>query len=207
VRLHCFHAAAERFVVPVLAKLTSDHPRIVLDVTIDDTVVDLVKGGFDAAIRLGEVIERDMVRIPLGGVIHRVAVAAPAYLALHGIPAQPQDLLGHRCIRWRWPGRSQPYEWEFCESEQWFAVAVDGPVIANDRLFVLRAALDGVGVAFLKEASVAPFVADGRLVTLLDRWSAPFPGFHLCYPRQQASSPVVRAVVDAITSEAEGLRD
>lgn len=200
VRLHCFHAAAEHFVAPVLAHLTRDHPRIVLDVTIDDTVVDLVDGGFDAAIRLGEVIERDLVAVPLGGPIRQVAVASPAYLAQHGTPAQPSDLLDHRCIRWRWPGQQQPYEWEFCENERWFTVAVDGPVIANDRAFVLQAALDGVGIAFLKEASVAPFVAEGRLVPLLDRWSAAFPGFHLCYPRQQVSSPVFRIVVDALTS-------
>lgn len=202
VRIHCFHAAAEQFVSPILAKLTRDYPRIVLDIAVDDTVVDLVEGGFDAAIRLGEVIEHDMVVLPLGGEIRQVAIAAPAYLALHGTPQEPHDLLGHQCIRWRWPGQKQPYDWEFSEDGRWFAVAVEGPLIANDRSFVLQAALDGVGVAFLKEASVAQFVADGRLVMLLDRWSAPFPGFHLCYPRQRISSRAVQAVVDAITSEA-----
>ena len=205
VRLHCFHAAAERFVAPVLAKLTRDHPRIVLDLTIDDTVVDLVGGGFDAAIRLGEVIERDMVALPLGGRIRQVAVAAPAYLKSHGTPERPRDLLGHRCVRWRWPGHRQPYDWEFCENDRWFQIAVDGPVIANDRAFVLQAALDGVGIAFLKEASVDQLVSDGRLVRLLEQWSAPFPGFHLCYPRQRISSRVVQAVVDAIVDGADAL--
>lgn len=202
VRIHCFHAAAEQFVCPILAKLTRDYPRIVLDITVDDTVVDLVEGGFDAAIRLGEVIEHDMVVLPLGGEIRQVAIAAPAYLARHGTPEEPHDLLGHQCIRWRWPGQKQPYDWEFSEDGRWFAVAVEGPLIANDRSFVLQAALDGIGVAFLKEASVAQFVADGQLVMLLDRWSAPFPGFHLCYPRQRISSRAVQAVVDAITSGA-----
>jgi len=202
VRIHCFHAAAERFVSPILATLTRNYPRIVLDITVDDTVVDLVEGGFDAAIRLGEVIEHDMVALPLGDEIRQVVVAAPTYLARHGTPQEPRDLLAHQCIRWRWPGRKQPYEWEFSEDGRWFAVAVEGPLIANDRSFVLQAALDGVGIAFLKEASAAPFVADGRLMMLLNRWSAPFPGFHLCYPRQRISSRAVQAVVDAITSGA-----
>jgi len=202
VRLHCFHAAAEQFVLPILAKLTRDHPRIILDLTVDDTVVDLVEGGFDAAIRLGEVIEHDMVALPLGGEIRQLVVAAPAYLARHGTPQAPRDLLGHQCIRWRWPGQKQPYEWEFSADGRWFAVAVEGPLIANDRSFVLQAALNGVGIAFLEEASVAPLVTDGRLVILLDRWSAPFPGFHLCYPRQRISSRAVQAVVEAITSGA-----
>jgi DNA-binding transcriptional LysR family regulator len=198
LRLHCFQAAAELFISPILHDFTRTYPKIVLDLTIDDTVLDLVAGGFDAAIRIGEVIERDMVTVPLGGEIRQFAVATPAYLAEHGAPATPKDLLDHRCIRWRWPGRSNPYAWEFCEDGRWFAVAVDGPVIASSRAFTLDAALAGVGIALLKEGAVAPYLADGRLVALLEPWSAPFPGFYLCYPQQRHMSPALSALVGAL---------
>jgi DNA-binding transcriptional LysR family regulator len=198
IRLHCFHAAAELFVAPILHDFTRAYPKIVLDLTIDDTVVDLVAEGYDAAIRIGEVIERDMVVIPLGDDIRQIAVASPAYLAEHGAPAFPKDLLAHRCIRWRWPGQSTPYAWEFHERGRWFAVSVDGPVICSSRSFTLEAALAGVGIAFLKESSVSAHLAAGRLVALLEDWSAPFPGFCLCYPRQNHMAPPLRVLVHAL---------
>jgi DNA-binding transcriptional LysR family regulator len=200
VRLHCFHAAAETFVAPVLPALARRHPRIVLDLVIDDTVVDLVADGYDAGIRVGEVVERDLVALPLGGDLRQIAVAAPAYIEAHGAPKMPRDLLRHRCIRWRWPGQSSPYAWEFCEDGRWFSVSVDGPLISSDRAFTLRAALDGVGIAFLKEATVRSLIDDGRLVPLLERWSAPFPGFFVCHPRQRRMAPALGAVIEAIVA-------
>lgn len=200
VRLHCFHAAAEMFVAPILPSFTRAYPEIVLDVTIDDTVVDIVANGYDAAIRIGEVIERDMVAVRLGGDIRQLAVASPDYLARHGTPQTPKDLLDHRCIRWRWPGQDAPYAWEFFDDDRWFSVTVDGPLIASSRGFTREAALAGIGIAFLKEASVADAIDDGRLVPLLDRWSAPFPGFYLCYPQQRQMAPALRVALDAIAA-------
>ncbi|MGK2284520.1 LysR family transcriptional regulator [Pedomonas sp. V897] len=198
VRLHCFHSAARQFIAPILHDFTRGYPNIVLDLTIDDRVIDFVAEGFDAAIRIGEVIERDMVAIPLGREIRQIAVASPAYLAEHGTPATPRELLKHRCIQWRWPGQSTPYAWEFHENGRWFAVSVDGPVISSSRSFTIEAALAGVGIAFLEEKSVAAHLADRRLVALLEEWSAPFPGFYLCYPRQSVMPPALRALVDAL---------
>ncbi|TGX53531.1 LysR family transcriptional regulator [Sphingomonas gei] len=203
VRLHCFHAAADSFVVPVLPALARDYPEILLDLTLDDTVVDIVAGGYDAGIRIGEVIERDMVAIRLGGEIRQLAVASPAYLAEHGTPGIPKDLLDHRCIRWRWPGHESTYAWEFFEDGHWFSVGVDGPLITSSRAVMLEAALAGVGIAFLKEESVAGAFADGRLIPLLAEWSVPFPGYYLCYPQQRQMAPALRAVVDAITASSE----
>ena len=200
VRMHCFHAAAGMFVAPILPALTRDYPKIVLDMTIDDTVIDFVANGYDAAIRIGEVIERDMVAIRLGGDIRQLAVASPDYLAEHGVPQAPKDLLDHRCIRWRWPGQETPYAWEFFEDGRWFSVAVDGPLITSSRAFTLDAALAGIGIAFLKQEAVVDAIADGRLVPLLDRWSAPFPGFYLCYPQQRNMAPPLRVLIDAIAS-------
>ena len=149
VRLHCFHAAADRFVVPILPRLARAFPDITLDLTIDDTVVDIVGSGYDAAIRIGEVIERDMVALRLGEDIRQLAVAAPAYLAEHGVPQTPKDLLQHRCIRWRWPGQPGPYAWEFFEKGHWFSVAVEGPLITSSRAVRVDAARAGIGIAFL----------------------------------------------------------
>ena len=198
VRVHCFRAAADLFIAPILASFHNAFPDIVLDLTIDDAVVDLVQGGFDVGIRVAELIERDMVAVRLGGDLRQIAVASPAYVTLHGAPRTPQDLLRHRCIRWRWPGQTTPYAWEFNESGRWFSIVVKGPLIASSRELGLRAALDGVGIAFVKINSVADEIAQGRLVPLLERWSAPFAGFFLCYPQQRHMAPGVRAFIDAL---------
>lgn len=204
VRIHAFRIAAALFLEPMLAVFARDYPEIVLDITVDDSIVDIVAAGFDAAIRLGEVIERDMVALRLGPELRQFAVASPIYLAAHGTPATPQDLLRHRCIRWRWPGHELPYAWEFCEDGRWFTVAVDGPLIASSRDFGVSAAVSGVGIAFAVEEAVARHIAEGKLVPLLERWSAPFPGFFLCYPQQRHMAPALRAFVKTLRSVSTG---
>ena len=203
VRVHCFRTAAELFVRPILRSFNEQYPDIILDVTIDDEVVDIVSGRYDVAIRIGEVIERDMVAVKLGPDLRQIAVASPDYLGRRGAPQHPRDLLSHSCIGWRWPGHEVPYKWEFQEDGQWFDVGVQGPVIANSKEFCLAAALDGVGIAFPTDQLSAPYVAEGRLVRLLERWSAPFPGFFLCYPQQRNMAPAVRAFIDCVKTEGE----
>lgn len=198
VRIHAFRSAAERYIEPILPAFTEAYPEVTLDVTLDDAVVDIVAGGFDAAIRIGEVIERDMIATPLGGDMRQIAVATPAYLALHGRPEHPRDLVGHRCIRWRWPGHANPYMWEFFENGLWFEVAVSGPLIANDKEMGLRATLQGVGIGFVVESAVEGYIAAGRLTPLLERWSATFPGMFLCYPQQRQMAPALRAFIEAV---------
>lgn len=198
VRIHSFRTAAELFLTPMLADFAKAYPAIVLDITLDDAAIDFVSAGFDAAIRLGEIIEKDMVAIRLGPQLRQIAVASPAYVAAHGAPTTPTDLLSHTCIRWRWPGHEAPYAWEFFENDRWFSVAVSGPLIASNREFGVKAALSGLGIAFAIEEVVAPFIADGRLVPLLEPWSARFPGFVLCYPQQRHMSPALRALIDVL---------
>ncbi|ALG74681.1 LysR family transcriptional regulator [Azospirillum thiophilum] len=198
VKIHSFHAAAERYIEPMLVSFTQRYPDVVLDITLDDAVVDVVAGGFDAAIRIGEVIDRDMVAVRLGPDLRQVAVAAPAYLESHGRPEHPRDLVDHRCIRWRWPGHVMPYAWEFFENGSWFEVAVDGPLIFNDKDMALRATLRGIGIGFCVEDTVRQHIAAGTLVPLLERWSAAFPGRFLCYPRQRQMAPALRAFIDAV---------
>jgi DNA-binding transcriptional LysR family regulator len=175
---------------------------VVLDITLDDEVVDIVAGGYDAAIRIGEVIERDMVAIKLGPDLRQVVVASPDYLARRGTPQHPRDLASHWCIGWRWPGREAPHKWEFLEDGKWFEVAVEGPVITNLKDFGLEAAIDGLGIAFATQQMIAPHVAAGRLVTLLEPWSGLFPGYYLCYPAQRQMAPPLRAFIDSIRAKA-----
>jgi DNA-binding transcriptional LysR family regulator len=204
VRIHCFRTAADLFLMPLLRPFHEAYPDIVLDIMLDDEVVDIVAGGYDAAIRIGEVIEQDMVAIKLGPDLLQIAVAAPDYLARRGTPQHPHDLASHCCIRWRWPGHKTPYKWEFLENGKWFEVAVEGPLITNLKDFALQAAIDGLGIAFATQQMIAPHVAAGRLVPLLEPWSAPFPGYYLCYPAQRQMAPPLRAFIDSVRSEARG---
>lgn len=201
VRIHCFRSAADLCLRPLLRIFHDAYPDVVLDLTLDDEVVDVVAGGYDAAIRIGEVIEQDMIAIKLGPELRQIAVASPDYLARRGTPGHPHDLLSHSCIRWRWPGHETTYKWEFLENGKWFEVAVDGPIITNAKDFALQAAIDGLGIAFSTQQLIAPHVAAGRLVPLLESWSAPFPGYYLCYPAQRQMAPPLRAFIDSLRSK------
>jgi DNA-binding transcriptional LysR family regulator len=198
VRIHSFRSAVQKYINPMLADFTERYPDVVLDITLDDEVTDIVAGGFDVALRIGEVIERDMVAVRLGPELRQVAVATSGYLARHGRPEHPRDLIHHRCIRWRWPGRSTPYAWEFFENGGWFSVSVEGPLIFSDKETALNATLQGIGIGFPVEDTVADHIAEGRLVSLLEPWSAPFPGMFICYPQQRQMAPALRVFIDAV---------
>jgi len=133
VRIHVNRLAADVHLRPVLGAFAERHPQITLDITVDDAVVDIVAGGYDVAIRLGEVIERDMISLRLGPALRQIAVASPSYIAAYGAPDNPRDLHAHRCIRWRWAGRPNVYNWTFVQDGTSFEVAVDGPLIVNER--------------------------------------------------------------------------
>lgn len=205
VRVHSFRAAATLFLDPILAGFADAYPDVTLDITLDDSVAELVAGRYDAALRIGEVIERDMIAVRLGPDIRQIAVAAPSYVERFGRPATPRELVEHRCIRWRWPGHSGTYLWEFWEKDAWFEVAVDGPLIVNDKEMALRAALDGVGIAFLSDWRIAQEVSQGLLVPMLEDWSAPFPGHHLCYTRQRQMAPALRVFIDYVREHSKTL--
>ena len=203
VRIHSFRLGAALFLAPMLAPFIAEHPDIILEIAYDDTVVDLVADGFDIGIRLGEVIARDMVAVRLGPDLRQVAIASPWYLAAHGRPTTPSDLLDHRCIRWRWPGERSPYKWEFHDSGRYFEVAVQGPLIVDDIPSAIQAAVHGIGIAFAAEEAITAYTTPGDVEPLLERWTATFPGFHLCYPGTRHISPAVRVVIDAIMNHAE----
>lgn len=202
VRVHTFRSAVQKHIEPILAAFTDRYPDVLLDITVDDEVIDIVGGGFDVALRIGEVIERDMVAVRLGSELRQIAVATPGYLSRRGHPQHPSDLVNHRCIRWRWPGRSTPYAWEFLENNTWFSVSVEGPLIFSDKETALSATLQGIGIGFAIEDTVAGHIKEGRLINLLDQWCAPFPGLFICYPQQRQMAAALRAFIDTVRAGA-----
>ncbi|OLO04625.1 LysR family transcriptional regulator [Salinicola socius] len=190
---------AERFLSgPLIADFVEKYPRVTLDVTVTDEEFDIVAGGFDAGIRLGEVIEQDMVAVPLTGEQRQVAVASPNYLARHGQPARPQELVYHRCIGWRPLPETAPYRWEFEGDGRAFDVAVEPQVTTNDMLWMIRTSLAGGGITFGMEETFRPYIERGELITILDEWLPPFAGFYLYYPSRRTVTSRLRALIDHV---------
>lgn len=198
IRLVATRVAARLRVVPVLARFAIAAPDVVLDLTVTDAINDFVADGFDAALRPGEVIDQDMVSIRIGPDHRQIAVASRAYLEKNGRPITPDDLQQHLCIRWRWEGRETPYAWEFWRDGNWFEVAVDGPLIVDDREVAIAAALGGVGIAFATEGEVEHHLASGHLEAVLVDWTDTFPGYHICYPKQYQMLPALRMLIDVL---------
>lgn len=190
---------AERFLSgPLLATFASAHPGVTIDVTVTDEEFDIVAAGYDAGVRLGEVIEQDMVAVPLTGDQREMAVAAPAYIAAHGAPSHPRDLVHHRCIGWRPAPNVAPHRWEFVENGIAFDVAVEPQITTNDLHLMLRAALAGGGITFALEETFIPYLETGALVPLLGDFLPPFPGFFLYFPQRRNMAPKLRALVDHV---------
>lgn len=202
VRVRCLRLPFRIYVEPVLADFHEAYPEIKLDILVDDAVVDLVASGFDVGFTLGEVMEKDMIGVRVGEDMRQIAVASPSYIAKHGQPETPRDLLSHKCVRWRWPGRTTPYNWEFCRDGEWFEVEVDGPLILSEQQMTIDAAVRGIGIAFWIERELQPLIQAGQLVALLEEWSAPFPGFFMCYPQQRQMAPALRAFIDFVKARA-----
>lgn len=200
VRLHAPRKAASALLTPHLGGFARAHPDIVLDITVDDAVIDIVEEGFDIGLRLGELLEDDMVAIKLGDDLRMCAVASPEYVAEYGIPADLSELQKHRCINWRWAGGRGIYNWEFFKDGHWTSVAVNGPLTVSCSEMAISAAVQGVGIAFWTEQVVRPLIDEGLLVPMLEKFSPFFPGWYLTYPRQRYMSAAVRAVVDFLRS-------
>ncbi|MEN5426784.1 LysR family transcriptional regulator [Stenotrophomonas pennii] len=194
---------AERFLSgPLIADFLRRYPGITLDVTVTDDESDIVAAGFDAGVRLGEVIEQDMVAIPLTGPQREVVVATPAYLAEHGMPAHPRELAAHRCIGWRPSPEVAPYRWEFVEDGRGFDVTVAPQLTTNDMLLMVRSAVAGGGITFGMQETFAPYLARGELVTMLDDYLPPFPGFFLYFPNRHNQPAKLRALIEHVRAHA-----
>jgi DNA-binding transcriptional LysR family regulator len=181
---------------PLLATFRDAHPEVRLDIVVTDEEFDIVREGYDAGVRLGEVIGQDMVTVPVSGEQRQLVVAAPAYLARFGTPAHPRDLPAHRCIGWRRAPGLAPYRWEFAEDGRDFDVAVEPEVTTNDMWLMIRLACAGGGLTFGMEESFRPWIARGELVPLLQPYCPRFPGFFLYFPSRRNLAPKLRALVD-----------
>lgn len=188
---------AEQFLSgPLIASFAEANPYVTIDITVTDKEFDIVAAGYDAGVRLGEVIEQDMIAIPITDDQREMVVASTAYLDLHGAPKHPRELVHHRCIGWRPAPNVAPYRWEFQENGIPFDVAVEPQITTNDLRLMLRTALAGGGITFAPEETFRPFVATGELVPLLSEFLPPFPGFFLYFPQRRNMAPKLRALID-----------
>jgi len=181
---------------PRLPAFLAAFPDLELDLRIDDAFVDIVADGFDAGIRIGEMVQRDMIGVRLGDELRVAVVGAPAYFAAHGKPRHPRELPAHDCINYRRRSRGEIYRWEFTEHGKDFEIAVDGRVLLDDGDLMIAAAIDGLGLAYVMEAAVRDHLAARRLVRVLDAFCEPFPGFFLYYPSRTHLSPRLAALID-----------
>jgi DNA-binding transcriptional LysR family regulator len=175
----------------IVQPFLAEYPAIQLEVALDDTHSDIVSGRFDAGIRIGFRVERDMTVLRITDDFKVLVVAAPSYLEHHAKPLHPKDLHSHNCIRYRLPWDGSVLTWTLVKGSQQTEIAVDGSFIVNDFDLMLSATLDGVGIAYLPEHMIADHIAAGRLVILLDGWSRTVPGFFLYHPsRRQPPMPL-----------------
>jgi DNA-binding transcriptional LysR family regulator len=196
LRINVPRIAAMRFIVPILGDFRRAYPDIVLTIIVDDMLTDIVEGRFDAGIRLGERLHKDMVAVKLSEELEMAAVAAPSYLEDHPIPRHPADLHHHQCINFQWPGGGNIYRWEFARGQRALEIAVNGGLTVNDTELMIRAALDGIGVAYMLDYQVRPWIEAGKLIRFLEAWSPRFPGFYLYHTSSRQVPPALRVFID-----------
>lgn len=200
LRLAVTSIAQEFLAGPMLARFAETYPQVILDVTVTDDEFDIVAHGYDAGVRLGEVIEQDMIAVPVSGPQREIAAASPAYIDRHGAPMHPSDLLDHRCIGWRPAPDTAPWRWEFEKDGSPFDVMVNPQVTTNDLNLMLRVALADGGITFAPWDCMRAHVESGALVPLLEEYLPPFAGFFLYFPQRQNMAPKLRALIDHVRS-------
>ena len=194
--------AAERILSgPLLAGFLGAHRQVRLEVLVSDEPLDIVAEGYDGGIRLGEVIDRDMIAVPVSGDLRLIVVGAPSYFANRKKPKHPRDLVEHDCINWHPTAKAPPYRWEFTEKGRDFSVDVRARVLTNDPALNVRLARAGAGLTLGDEGRVREGVASGDLVPVLEEFSTPFPGFYLYYPQRRQASPALRALVEYLQQQ------
>ena len=198
LRITAGEHAADTVMWPALARLAPDYPDIQVELIVDQSLTDIVSERYDAGIRLGEQLTKDMVAVRIGPDLRMVVVGAPSYLADKPRPRTPSDLTGFNCINTRLATHGGLYVWEFAQGGRDVKVRVDGQLTFNTGRLRLEAALAGLGLAFLMEDLVAEPIAQGRLVPLLTDWCPPFSGYHLYYPSQRQPSPALAVLVEAL---------
>lgn len=197
VRITCSDHVQRTTLLPKLIPLLLEYPDIKVELDVNYGFRDIVANRFDAGVRVGEAIDKDMIAVPIGPKLRMAAAASPAYFAAHPKPSSPRDLVNHNCINMR-QSSGGLYIWEFEQGERELNVRVEGQLIFNTSPCMVDAALAGLGIAFLPEEEFAPYIAKGRLIRVLEDWCPPFEGYYLYYPSRKQPSPAFSLVVDAL---------
>lgn len=190
---------AEEFLSgPLIASFAAANPAVTIDIVVTDEEFDIVAAGYDAGVRLGDVIEKDMIAVPLTEKQREMVVASPSYLTANSAPLHPRELVYHQCIGWRPSPDVAPYRWEFEENGRAFDVAVEPRITTNDLRLMLRLALAGGGITFAPEETFRPYIENGQLVSMLDDFLPHFPGFYLYFPQRRNIAPKLRALIEHV---------
>jgi DNA-binding transcriptional LysR family regulator len=199
LRINTLAVAAKKLIAPRLGRFHTAHPDVVLDIVIDDGVSDIVAGGFDAGIRVGERLEKDMIAVRLTSDVEMMAVASPDYLTCHGEPKTPADLHRHICINWRFPGSGEIYRWQMEKKRKRIELNVEGALISNHQDVVIEGALQGLGILYAYDHDrVREAIGQGRLRRVLVDWSPTVPGLFLYYSNRRFLRPALRAFIDCL---------
>ncbi|MFM2370876.1 MAG: hypothetical protein RIS85_598 [Pseudomonadota bacterium] len=203
VRITTSRHAAETLLWPAVDAILPRYPEIEVELSVDGALTNIVADRFDAGVRLGESLEKDMIAVRIGPDLRMAVVAAPDYLEQHPAPLTPRDLMDHRCINLRMATRGNLYAWEFEKDGQAVNVRVEGPMIVNDATLAIRAALAGHGLAcVIEDTALTDHIAAGRFVRVLEDWCPPFAGHHLYYPDRRNLSPAFRVLLDELRRRA-----
>jgi DNA-binding transcriptional LysR family regulator len=198
VRITAGEHPAISILQPALKRFLPDHPDVNVEIIIDYGLTDIVAEGYDAGVRMGEQVAKDMIAVRIGPEMRMAVVASPAYFERCPPPETPQDLMVHRCINIRLPTYGGLFPWGLEKDGREVNVRGEGQLVFNNLGLRLSSALDGLGVAYMPEDQVQPFVATGRLIRVLEDWCPYFPGYHLYYPSRRHSSPALSLLVDVL---------
>jgi DNA-binding transcriptional LysR family regulator len=198
VRITATEHAAYTILWPRVSGLLLQYPDIKVEIIVDYGLRDIIADRFDAGVRVGEDIARDMIAVPIGPDMRSAVVCSPAYFERHGTPTTPQELTQHACVNMRLPTHDNLFEWEFEKAGRPVNVRVDGPAVFNTLALRLTAALDGVGLAYMPEDYAMPYIKAGRLKRVLEDWCDLYPGYHLFYPSRRQSTPAFALLVEAL---------
>jgi DNA-binding transcriptional LysR family regulator len=198
IRINTGEHAAQTILWPALERLLSEYPDIKVEVDIDNGLTDIVAERYDAGVRLGEQVAKDMIAVRIGPDLRMAVVGAPSYFTKRRRPTKPQDLVDHDCINLRLRTAGGLYAWEFEKGGRELRVRVEGRLVFNDTAPILSAALAGFGLAYLLEDHVQEHLESGRLIRVLADWSPPFSGYHLYYPSRRQPAQAFALLVSAL---------
>jgi DNA-binding transcriptional LysR family regulator len=198
IRITTFRHAARTVLWPVVSKFLSDYPDIEVELSVEEGLTDIVASRFDAGIRIGEQVQKDMVAVRISPDLRMAVVGAPSYFADRKIPETPRDLREHRGVSYRQTTGGGLYAWEFERDGEELEVRMNGPLVINDGEMVEDAALDGLALAYTFESQVSKYLAEGRLIRVLEDWCPPFAGYHLYYPSRRQHTAAFALLVEAL---------